>query len=140
MAVLFVLLFSASYAMAHCELPCGIYGDKMRVDLIGEHISTIEKAMKKVQGLQEGKDVNYNQLVRWVSNKDDHARKLQDIVSQYFLHQRIKIDEKNYEKQLVLLHKMLVYAMRCKQTTDLDNVEKLRNLLHEFKHVYFEKD
>jgi nickel superoxide dismutase len=139
-AVLLVLLVSASYAMAHCEIPCGIYGDKMRVKMIEEHASTIEKAMNRIQKLQKEKDVNYNQLVRWIDNKDEHATKLQDIVSQYFLHQRIKIDEAHYEKQLVLLHKMLVYAMKCKQTTDLENVRMLRSLLQDFEAVYFEEE
>ena len=41
-----------------------------------------------------------------------------------------------YVKKLTLLHKMLVYNMKAKQTTDLANVEKLRSLLDEFRLVY----
>ena len=33
--------------LAHCEIPCGIYDDQTRVQLIHEHIGTIEKAMTK---------------------------------------------------------------------------------------------
>ncbi len=29
----------------HCQVPCGIYGDKMRVDMMMEDLATIEKAM-----------------------------------------------------------------------------------------------
>jgi nickel superoxide dismutase len=39
-----------------------------------------------------------------------------------------------------LLHQMLVYAMRAKQTTDLANVEKMRSLLQDFHTAYFGKE
>jgi len=46
---------------------------------------------------------------------------------------------KNYEKQLKLLHQMLIYSVKCKQTTDLANVSKLKNLVDDFKALYFQK-
>ena len=120
-------------ARAHCEIPCGIYDDPLRAKLIEEHTGTIEKSMKTIIALSKATPVDYNQLVRWIDNKDDHADKIQHIVSQYFMTQRIKFDTKQYAEKLKLLHKMLVYAMKCKQTTDLENVEKLRALLRTFK-------
>ena len=30
-------------ALAHCQIPCGIYGDKLRIDLMMEDAATIEK-------------------------------------------------------------------------------------------------
>ena len=59
------------------------------------------------------------------------------IVSQYFLTQRIKTDAKKYTEKLAVLHEMLITAMKCKQTTDLDQVKKLRALLSEFEILYF---
>ena len=44
-----------------------------------------------------------------------------------------------YDKKLALLHQIIVYAMKCKQTTDLANVESLRKSLAAFKAVYFTK-
>jgi nickel superoxide dismutase len=41
-----------------------------------------------------------------------------------------------YQKHLELLHQMLVYAMKAKQTTDLANVEKLRALTEQFRTSY----
>ena len=77
-------------------------------------------------------------------NKESHAEKLQDIVSQYFLHQRIKITDPadkeahdKYVKSLTLLHEILVYAMKTKQTTDLLFIEELRKTVHSFEEVYF---
>ena len=129
---------------AHCEIPCGIYDDEMRIQMIEEHITTIEKSMNMIIELSREKDKNFNQIVRWVTNKEQHANELQEIVYQYFMTQRVKpqdtSDKAAYEKytgQLTTLHQMLVYAMKAKQTTDLTNVEKLRALTAEFKTLYF---
>ncbi|MFT5699068.1 MAG: nickel superoxide dismutase [Desulforhopalus sp.] len=133
-----VLLVSSglflSHAQAHCEIPCGIYDDEARINMIFEHAGTIEKSMKQITELEGGK--NANQLVRWVTNKEKHAELLQDIVTQYFMTQRIKLDTADYDKKITALHKMLIYSMKCKQTTDLANVEKLRGAAEEFKMLY----
>ncbi len=142
-----VLVLSVAMTLpvfAHCEIPCGIYDDEARISMIAEHARTIEKSMNQIIELSKEKPLNYNQMVRWVQNKEDHANQLQEIVSQYFMTQRIKpVGESDkeghsaYMKKLRLLHEMLVYAMKAKQTTDLGNVEKLRSLLSEFKAAYF---
>jgi nickel superoxide dismutase len=131
-------------ATAHCEIPCGIYDDSVRVKLLYEHITTIEKSIKMINELESADVVNYNQLVRWVVNKEEHAKKLQDIVEQYFMHQRIKpVDETEKEKyahyivQLTLAHQISVYAMQAKQNADLVYVKKLRETVHLFEHAYF---
>ncbi|MFB0525554.1 MAG: superoxide dismutase [Ni] [Phycisphaerae bacterium] len=128
---------------SHCEIPCGIYDDPMRLNMMAEHITTIEKSIKQIQELSAQGDKNYNQLVRWIVNKENHADYLSDIVTQYFMTQRIKPAEesdqkayKEYVHKLTLLHKMMVYSMKCKQTTDLENVEKLRTYLGQFRTVY----
>ena len=130
-------LFLTSYALAHCEIPCGIYDDEMRIKMITENITTIEKSMNQIKQLEQEKNQNSNQLIRWVVNKEHHADKLQEIVTQYFMTQRIKLDAKDYDKKLALLHQMLVYSMKCKQTTDLSHVNKLRELVKEFQGLYF---
>ena len=125
--------------MAHCEIPCGIYDDPMRIAMLNEHIDTIEKSMKSIIELERADHPHYNQLVRWINNKEDHANKFQEIVSQYFMTQRIKLDASNYDKKVAALHHMLVYAMKCKQTTDLQNVVALRDLVKSFEKMYFAK-
>ncbi len=124
---------------AHCEIPCGIYDDRMRVEMIREHLTTIEKSMKMIQHLEKDKHHhNANQLIRWVVNKENHAGMLQEIVSQYFLTQRISLDADHYTKKVSLLHHMLIFAMKCKQTTDESHVEKLRKIIDQFETLYFE--
>ncbi len=142
--LLLLMLASASSIRAHCEIPCGIYDDEMRFDMIAEHITTIEKSMNMITTLAQEENKNYNQLIRWVTNKEDHANEIQNIVYQYFMTQRVKPVDKadsdaytKYIKQLTLLHELLVYAMKTKQTIDLKHIEKLRSLLEEFRKVYF---
>jgi nickel superoxide dismutase len=139
MSVLIVLcsalLFVAGNAFAHCEIPCGIYDDEVRMSLIEEHAATIEKSMNQIVELEKGG--NANQLVRWVTNKETHANELQHIVTQYFMTQRINFDTPDYDKKLAALHEMLVYAMKCKQTTEVKNVEMLRQAAEKFHKLYF---
>lgn len=137
------LIFSVS-AFAHCEIPCGIYGDETRVELMREHVMTIEKSMDMIEKLSNEKKTDYNQLVRWVNNKDVHAVKLQDIATQYFMFQRIKpkdsSDKDAYDKyimELELMHRITVYAMKCKQGTDKSNAEKILTLIDKFEASYF---
>lgn len=140
---LVILLAIGSVARAHCEIPCGIYGDEMRVQMIAEDITTVEKSMKLVNELSAADKPDYNQLVRWVGNKEQHADRIQEIVTQYFMTQRVKPADAAdgeataaYLKQLTLLHKMLIQAMKAKQGTDQAVVDELRKLLDEFSEAY----
>ena len=134
----------ASIAYSHCQMPCGIYDDEARFGAIAENITTIEKAMKEIERLSAEAKPNMNQIVRWVNTKDAHANELSETVTYYFMAQRIKLPteddtkaQNEYVIKLTLLHKMLVYSMKAKQTTDLANVEQLKSLLTEFHKVYF---
>ena len=128
--VLFALT-AATTIQAHCQIPCGIYDDQMRIHMMKEHVTTIEKSMKKIVAAE-----NRNQTVRWVMNKDKHADELSEIVTYYFMAQRIKPGCEGYAPKISQLHEMLVYSMKAKQTTDLANVEKLTKLIHDFEHSY----
>lgn len=132
-----LMILPAGALQAHCEIPCGIYDDRARMHLIAEHAGTIEKSMQQIMALQKAEPVDYNQLVRWVVNKESHADEIQEIVAQYFMTQRIKPDSANYARQIAVLHEMLIAAMKCKQTTDLQHVTKLRELLKTFDGLYF---
>ena len=144
----FLSFFLIPMVYSHCQIPCGIYDDQARLKAISEHITTIEKSMKQINELSQAETVNINQVVRWVNNKEKHADELAEIVTYYFMAQRVKPTvadsgqgEKymNYLQQLSLLHEMLVTSMKCKQATDLVHVENLKNLLFKFTQVYTEK-
>jgi nickel superoxide dismutase len=143
---LFVVLCSTTPAAAHCQIPCGIYDDELRVQLIEEHITTVEKSMTQIVALGKGNPVDYNQLVRWVGNKEKHAQEIQDIVTAYFMAQRIKPaghgsdEEKVYAHKLMLIHAIQIHAMKAKQSTDLEQIEILRKLVKKFRVAYFGED
>jgi nickel superoxide dismutase len=144
--VLLLLLAAPASLWSHCQVPCGIYDDEARVKMIAEHITTIEKAMNQVIELSKESKPNYNQIVRWVTNKEKHAEELSDIVTYYFMAQRVKPADKKdtqkyneYREQLELLHHLLVYTMKAKQSVDLSVIGKLRSLLEEFNKSYFKK-
>jgi nickel superoxide dismutase len=138
---------SGAALYGHCEIPCGIYTDEMRVQMIEEHCKTIEKAMGQIETLsKQSTSAAANQLSRWVSNKEHHATEIQQIVTQYFMTQRVKpADPDNkkayaaYVKKLTLLHQILVDAMKCKQTTNAAHVTSLRTNLKAFSALYFVK-
>ena len=135
---------SATTSVFHCQVPCGIYGDQMRIAMLLEDAATIEKGMGMLQAMDLEESPNKNQMVRWVMNKDTHAENIQDTVSAYWLAQRIKTPAggdadamAKYHKQLELLHRITVAAMKCKQTTDTAHVASLRALAKEFSESYF---
>lgn len=140
-----ITLGVAVSASAHCQIPCGIYDDELRVQLIEEHITTVEKSMNQIIALGAAEKVDYNQLVRWVSNKEAHAQEIQDIVTAYFMAQRIKApvshdnetEVNEYLHKLALLHAIQVHAMKAKQGTDLAEIETLRGLVAKFRTAYF---
>ncbi len=137
LAGLCLILLTTGNVSAHCEIPCGIYDDGLRIKEINEHITTIEKSMNQIMHLEKDTPVNYNQLVRWIMNKEDHANKIQEIVTQYFMTQRIKLGTEDYYDKLSLLHQMLLVSMKCKQTTDLEHNVKLKSLVKQFEKLYF---
>lgn len=141
--MLATVLVAGGRAEAHCEIPCGIYGDDLRFSLLQENVTTIEKSMKKIAELSADPVANANQITRWVLNKESHADDIREIVTQYFMTQRIKLPNESdaaavaaYSERLGLLHKMLVYAMKSKQTTDTQWTEKLHETIHAFEEAY----
>ncbi len=142
--VLFLILSGGLYG--HCQVPCGIYDDAVRVVQIEEDIATIRKAMSMIKGLSGKSDAqSINQMIRWVNTKESHADKIQETVSSYFLAQRIKPKKKGaagrqkYVNQTLLLQQLIVAAMKCKQNVDQSRCEAASDLVVEFSVSYFDE-
>ena len=119
---------------AHCQIPCGIYDDHARVQAMLEDAATVDKSARSIAALAGKSDPqSQNQLVRWVMNKEKHAQNVITFICEYFLTQRVKPGDANYADKIKALHELLIYAMKCKQTTDIANVEKLRRALKRFE-------
>jgi nickel superoxide dismutase len=140
----FLLSLSAVVsANAHCQVPCGIYGDELKFGVLEQHIETITKAADQIRELSDKKKLtaqDHQQLVRWVNNKESHAQKIIDEAANYFLAQRIKAGQDHYEDKLELLHHIIVNSMKSKQSSDSDAPKALAEKLAAFKDLYLDHD
>ena len=142
--VIAIVLIISAQLNAHCQIPCGVYDDTMRVKMIEEHTLTILKSMNYISMNQNDLE-KQNQVTRWILNKEKHAQEIQDIVSEYFLTQRIKLKDNSkeskdlYHAQLAALHSILLDAMKCKQTTDSNMTTSLLENLNKFVYLYLDE-
>jgi nickel superoxide dismutase len=126
-ALLGITLLLPQSVNSHCQIPCGIYDDHARVKSMLEDAATVEKSMKLILELADSTDAqSKNQLVRWVTNKEQHAQNIISTISDYFLTQRVKPEQEDYTDRLVKHHTVILAAMKAKQNTDLEYAEKLR--------------
>ncbi|MEN1678106.1 MAG: superoxide dismutase [Ni] [Planctomycetota bacterium] len=131
------LLLPASWAAAHCQVPCGIYADQRRFEEMLEDTETITKAITNIGDLAGTHDAKgHNQLARWVMNKESHATNIQTIVAEYFLAQRVKADKPRYVEQLKASHAVIVAAMKCKQGADAATAEALKKAILDLYTAY----
>ena len=136
-----VVLGASVKIFAHCQVPCGIYDDHARVEKMLEDVTTIEKAVKQINLLAGKTDAqSENQRVRWIINKEKHAQDIIDIISDYFLTQRVKPSQKDYQKRLIKHHAVILAAMKAKQNTDAKFAEKLRTAVKALEAYYPEHD
>jgi nickel superoxide dismutase len=140
-ATLMLAFVSANRLMAHCQVPCGIYGDERRFEEMLEDTETISKAIGEIGTLADTHDATgHNQLARWVSTKEDHATNIQQIIGQYFLAQRVKPDAANYVEQLKAAHGVIVAAMKCKQAADPATAQALETAILDLYRAYEGKE
>jgi len=132
-------------AAAHCQVPCGIYGDERVFSQLEEHATTVTKAAAQITELAGKTDAqSAQQLARWTANKESHAQEIQQIALDYFLAQRIKLpgenatdDEKlTYAMKLHYVHSIIVHSMKVKQNADPSHGEKLTAAIATFKTAY----
>ena len=135
-SVLISILF-ANISFGHCQVPCGVYTDDLRFMQMLEDQTTIEKSSKLILELSSKDDgQSQNQLARWVATKESHASKIQKIIAEYFLTQRIKSTAKNYENLLKGAHSVMVAAMKCKQSTEASAANDLKTSILAFQKIY----
>jgi len=130
-------------AEAHCQVPCGIYDDPARIQLLREDATTIEKAVASINELSAKDDaLSANQLVRWVVTKEEHASRTMTTVSEYFLAQRVApvgVDAEGrgaYLRKLADHHAVIVLAMKTKQNVDPKSVADLKAAIERISRYY----
>ncbi len=146
---LFVLATAAVWATvhgrasAHCQVPCGIYDDAARISRLKEDASTIAKAITQINELSANRDAqSANQLIRWVTTKEDHASHIIHVMAEYFLCQRVKpvdgdsAERGEYLKRLAEHHAVMVEAMKTKQSADPAAVMSLNKAIEKIAGYY----
>ena len=138
--LLVIVLLTNNTIFSHCQIPCGIYDDALRIVQIKEDFKTIRKAMDIITQLSGKSDpLSKNQLNRWIMTKEQHASNIQKAASDYFLTQRVKADNsKKYIDLTTTLHKILVASMKCKQTVNPYHVNNGIELIDKFCKSYFD--
>jgi nickel superoxide dismutase len=120
-----VITTNTPEAIAHCQVPCGIYDDHAQVEQLLLDTTTIGKANASIINLTQGGHLSpqaFNQSTRWIMTKDDHAKSIQDSIAWYFMAQRIKPvgpespDYQAYLTSLARHHAVIVAAMKATQT------------------------
>jgi ubiquitin-small subunit ribosomal protein S27Ae len=127
----------------HCQVPCGIFDDPAIVAQIKQDAETIRKAMVQCKDLHANitSDLTVmNQMIRWVTTKEDHAKKIITAVSEYCLCQRVKKEvfssDGDYVDALKAHHAVLQAAMKAKQTMDVAACDALDHAISDFAKMY----
>lgn len=111
--------FCQAQLMAHCQMPCGIYHDEMVFDQIDQFVETSVKAISVMQDNPFSTVQDRNAFVRWVIQKDKGADEIAQVITTYFLQQKIKPGEEDTTKRVLSAHQLLFYLVQIKQTVDL---------------------
>jgi len=142
--MLSVALMGMSTASAHCQVPCGIYDDHARIHALTEDATTIAKATDQIAELAGKNDAqSENQRVRWIQTKEEHASRIIEVVSTYFLTQKIKPADpgnasawKSYIAKLTACHQVMRAAMATKQRVNPQAVKELQEAIDHLKSLY----
>merc|ERR1719401_151983 len=125
---------------AHCQVPCGIFTDDLRIKGMIEDAATIRKAMVQSADLHKaGSLQDVHQMVRWIQTKEEHAQKIMTTVGDYFMAQKVKkadLKKDEYTELLCCLHDVMVAAMKTKQTTDVAAADTLDAALKALEPTY----
>merc|ERR1719277_2923698 len=125
---------------SHCQVPCGIFTDDLRVKGMLEDAETIRKAMVQSAELHKAGSIqDVHQMVRWIHTKEEHASKIMTTVGDYFMAQKVKkaeLEKDQYVELLCALHDVMVAAMKTKQTTDIAAADTLDAALKVLEPTY----
>merc|ERR1719326_841887 len=76
----------ASATRFHCQVPCGIFTDNLRIEGMVEDAATIRKAVVQSAELHgAGTLQDLHQVQRWIMTKEEHASKIMTTIADYFL-------------------------------------------------------
>ncbi|MFO7936500.1 MAG: superoxide dismutase [Ni] [Kiritimatiellia bacterium] len=137
MSALLMVALSPDKSNAHCQIPCGIYSDNVRVVMMLEDVETLAKSVAMLNELAPKNDVQSKaQFARWVTNKEQHAEKIISTIANYYLTQRVKPAQDDYVERLKAHHAIIINAMKVKQNTEMKYVNTLKDSVQALLRYY----
>ena len=122
---------------AHCQVPCGIFDDYIKLETMKQDADTIIKAAAEMQKLAAKTDAqSKQQFIRWANNKESHAQSVIESISDYYLTQRVKTSMEDYNERLLKHHAVMIAAMKAKQSADMQSVNMLRESVQALSPYY----
>lgn len=121
---------------AHCQMPCGIYHDDMVFDFIDQYVETMYKAVSVMNQSKFETVREKNEFVRWVIEKEKESNDIANIITEFFLQQKIKPGEQDTAKRLESAHKLLALLVAIKQNADTKIVESFGEEWDKFKLMF----
>lgn len=129
-------LLTAPLLHSHCQMPCGIYHDDMVYDQIDQYVETMVKGVTVLSENQYQTAQDKNTFTRWVVQKENMSNETAQLLTSYFLQQKIKPDEDDTVKRVVAVHKLLCYIVTIKQTCDMKYVQAFSDEWDKFKLMF----
>lgn len=127
---------SHSDISAHCQLPCGIYHDDMVFSHIDQYVETMYKGISVLNEIKVHGVHDWNEVIRWVMLKEKESDEIAELITTYFLQQKIKPGEVDTPKRLASAHQLLFYLVGIKQNTDVKVVKKFLEEWNRFKNMF----
>lgn len=129
-------IFHFADAEAHCQMPCGIYHDDMVYDQIDQFVETVYKGISVLNESKFSTPKERNEFVRWVEEKEKCCNEAAQLITIYFLQQKIKPGESDTMTRLTSAHKLLFMLVAIKQNTDLEFVKQFNQEWEKFKLMF----
>lgn len=121
---------------AHCQMPCGVYHDEMVFDQIDQYVETMYKGMSILNSSKFHGVHDWNEVIRWVILKEKESDATANLLTTYFLQQKIKPGEADTCKRLTSCHKLLFLLVAIKQNTDVKFVKDFLEEWEDFKAMF----
>jgi nickel superoxide dismutase len=121
---------------AHCQMPCGIYHDDMVFDQVDQYVETMYKGMSILNSSKFHGVHDWNEVIRWVMLKEKESDSVTNLLTTYFLQQKIKPGETDTAKRLVSCHKLLFLLVGIKQNTSIKFVQEFLEEWEIFKSMF----
>lgn len=135
-AIITIFICRTGSLIAHCQMPCGIYHDEMVFNQIDQYIETMYKGLTELKNNKFSTPVERNNFFRWVMLKETASNEMANLLTEYFLQQKIKPGEPDTAKRLISVHKMLFELTAIKQNVDLKMIEDFADEWESFKQMF----